>query len=152
VKKEMRKIILAIGIITLLIGLSTIPVGANPQPGIVQKAAGDTMTFHFAYVLVAIRNPTEITYDHVVGGKILKNSVYSNVKISGEFWTGGIVSRLSAIFLQKYWMPRDGDQVTVEISRFIGQIKEDTYQGAPYIGLFGGNNGGLGFNIKATIN
>jgi len=150
--KEMRKIILAIGIIALLIGLSTIPAGASPQSEIEQKAAGNSMTFRFAYVGTRIKNPV-LTYEHVSGFKILNSSIYSNVRISGEFYGNGILSRLSLILHHKVWYPNFGDQVTIEIGRFIGQIKEVTFWGEQCIQFFGWNDnlGGLGFNVTATI-
>jgi len=98
----MRKIIFAIGIIALFIGLSAWPVGGvYLPPKTEQNAEGETFTFRYAHVKFAVKNHTEFTYEHVLGGKITKNSVYKNVTLSGELWTGGIFSVIG-ILLNKY--------------------------------------------------
>jgi hypothetical protein len=150
----MKKIFFAIGVITLLIGASNIPMVTSSQPEIVQMAADETMTFRFATVNVALKNVTEFEYTRIFGGKLLKNGLYSNIKISGEYWTEGgtIFSILGLILYDKEWEPKDGALVTIEIGRFIGRFLNGTipYSNVPWTEL-SGTNGGFGFDIKATI-
>ena len=146
----MKNIFYAIGIAILLIGASTISLGADSQPEIKLKEEGETTTFRFAVVTFAVTNPTEFEYEHVIGGKILKNSVLKNVTLSGELMSGYIINVLAMVFLRKEWIPVKGVNVTVEIGKFIGQIFEGTYEGKPYIGL-SGSKCGFGFDVKATV-
>ncbi len=145
----MKRILFAIGSITLMIVASTISLGTSSKPAIEQKMEDETTTFRFAAVRFALNNVTEFEYTRIFGGKLLKNGLYSNIKISGEYFEEG--GTIVGLFPFKSWDPKRGDLVTVEIGRFIGRFYNGTYHGVPYIGLSGGNNGGWGFDIKATI-
>jgi hypothetical protein len=146
----MKKYILAIVIVTLFLGTAMLPVGANTEPKI-QPKENDVRTFKFALVVLIIQEPTEVTYTE--GPHIFNTQIYYNVKITGIYQGNGIARYIDVIFqrFNKVWDPERGTTlVTIEMSKFIGEIGQDWYEGKE-ITYFGNAWPSVGFDITATV-